>query len=448
MDSFHSRNDVPLYKKRNLNKSTLDLTIFQKTEGLDIPLSFAQERLWFLEQLDPKNPVHNISTGLKFRGRLNVSVLERSVNKIVACHEILRTIFRTKNDNLVQQVLPELTVPILKINLKQLGAAEQHKKIKELIAEDIQNGFYLFTPPLIRFTLLVTGPEEYILLITTHQIICDEISLDLLIRELSKVYSSFIKNADAEIPYPVIQFTEYSCWQRQWIKSEFAQQQVDYWIKHLNQTPSILSLPTDRPRPAIQSFYGSFIECVLDNAASTKLKSLCTEEDATLLMGLLTAFDILLHRYTGEEDILIGSTVTGRTWEQTQSLIGLLANTVVIRTNFSGNPTFRELLRRVREECIKAFSNQDVPIEKLIDELHPERTLSHSPLFQIMFSTRKQDHQDCEFPDLQVERIEIENAGAKLDLTLEVKEEREQIKLVWRYSSDLFEPQTIENLSQ
>ncbi|MEH2041209.1 non-ribosomal peptide synthetase [Nostoc sp.] len=432
----------------------LALPLQPVSRNQDLPLSFAQQRLWFLDQLEPESSVYNIPGAMQISGSLNVSVLEQSLSEIVRRHEVFRTTFITVAGQAFQVVHPVSTWSLPVVNLRHLPASDRKVAAMELTNGDAQQPFDLRRGPLLRTTLLCLDENEHILLLTMHHIIADAWSLDILFHELVTIYQAFavgkpsLRDATrTPLPELPIQYADFAYWQRQWLQGQTFETQLAYWKQQLNGNLPILDVPTDRPRPPVQTFRGARRSRVLSLNLTQALKQLSQQAGVTLFMTLLTAFKTLLYRYTHQEDIAVGTPIAGRTKSEIEGLIGFFVNTLVLRTDLSGNPTFRELLSRVREVALGAYAHQDLPFEKLVEELQPERHLSHTPLFQVMFVLQNTGSQEpLTLPGVSLSPLSVEESTAKFDLTLVVQEQKEELVATLEYNTDLFEPATAERM--
>ena len=415
--------------------------------GGDLPLSFAQQRLWFLDQLEPGSPLYNNSAAVRLTGPLDAAVLERSLNEIVRRHEVLRTVFRSEGGRPVQVILPELKLACPVVDLSGLTGAEQTAEISRLISEQGSQPFQLGSGPLLRFTLVRLGDTEHAGLLTMHHIISDGWSVGVLLNELAPIYEAFLRSEPSPLPELRIQYADFAAWQREWLRGETLEKQVAYWKDQLAGCPLHLDLTTDRPRPPLQSFRGATLYRSLPRPTAGALGALCRAEDVTPFMALLAAFQTLLCRYTGQEDIAVGTPIAGRNFAETEGLIGFFVNTLVMRTRLAGNPTFRELLARVRQVSLGAYSNQDLPFERLVEELQPERDLSRTPLVQVMFVLQNAPMQPRHLPGLAMRRLEVDSGTAKFDLTLFAEQDGDDLRLAFNYNTDLFDRATIERMA-
>ncbi|MBD1892511.1 non-ribosomal peptide synthetase [Coleofasciculus sp. FACHB-SPT9] len=414
----------------------------QEAEVFVFPASFAQQRLWFLDQLFPGNTFYNVATALRLTGSLNAWALEETFNEIVRRHEALRTTFRMLDGQPVQVIAPSLTIPLPLIDLRHLSATEREAETRRLATEERSRPFDLSQDSLLRVMLLQLDSSEHVLLLNLHHIISDGWSIGVLIRELGTLYTAFGNNERSPLPELPIQYADFADWQREWLQGEVLETQLAYWKQQLNNLPS-LNLPTDKPRPAAPTYQGATQFLELPKSLSEELEALSQRQGVTLFMTLLAAFQTLLYRYTQQEDIVVGSPIANRNRREIEGLIGFFVNSLVLRTNLSGNPTFLELLSRVREVALGAYAHQDLPFEKLVEELHPERNLSQHPLFQVAFSLQNTPIEALELPGLTLSHLDFDNPSAKFDLEFHLWESPEAIKGQVIYSTDLFDDATI-----
>ncbi len=412
-----------------------------------LPLSFAQRRLWFLDQLEGPNAIYNISGALKFSGPLNISALQHSLTITVQRHEVLRTTFQNRNGQIHQIISAKATVIIPLINLQALPVEVQRIEVQRLAQEEAQRPFNLSRDLMLRFQLLQLNAAEHVLLLTMHHIASDGWSLAILARELGTLYKAFIQRQPAELPPLKIQYTDYVYWQQQRLQDKLQVAHLDYWQKQLTDAPPVLDLPTDYPRPTIQTFRGDQVQFTLPPALVEHLRQLSQQANATLFMTLLAAFKVLLARYSGQTDIVVGSPIANRTHLDIEPLIGFFVNTLVLRSDLSDNPTFSQLLDQVRDVTQGAYEHQDLPFEQLVEALKPERHLSHTPLFQVMFVLQNTPKISLALPHLHVNLLEIEPTTAKFDLSLELEETEQGLTGRWVYNPDLFKPETIERMA-
>jgi amino acid adenylation domain-containing protein len=417
------------------------LTSISKRTAADILyLSLTQERLWLLHQLQPDTPLYNESSLLRFTGVLKTLALEKSINEIIKRHEILRTSFQIVDEQTLQVIAPNLTFTLTTIELQTYSEA----KVNQIVTENARQPFDLSQPPLFRGMLIHLSEQEHILLLTKHHIISDGWSWQSFYRELAALYQGFCQDNPAILPELPIQYADFALWQRQYLNDK--SQQLTYWKQQLKDAPPILNLPTDYPRPAQQSFQGARATIIIPQAIADALKSFSQQEGVTLFMVLLAAFKTLLYRYTGQTDLLVGTPVANRTHSEIENLLGCFVNTLVLRTDVSGEPSFRELVKRVRDTALAAYTHQDFPFEQLVQELQPERTLSHTPLFQVMFVFQDAPMLALQLPNLTLAPLMIDNGTAKFDLTLYVEDTKQGLIGFLEYNSDLFHADTINRM--
>ena len=407
------------------------------------PLSYSQRRLWFLDQYEPNSSVYNVPSGLRLRGSVDVAALERSLNEIVHRHEALRTTFSMIGGEPVQAIAPSLTVALSMEDLSGCAEEEREEKARQLVREEAHRPFDLSEGPLFRSKLLRLGDEDHILLLTMHHIVSDGWSMGVLQRELSVLYRAFMNGHSSPLVDLPIQYGDFAKWQGEWLQGEVLERQLSYWKGQLEGIPAVLNLSTDHPRPAVQSFRGRTQSIELSKGLTEGLKGLSRKEGVTLFMVLLAAFQTLLYRYTGQGDVVVGSPIANRNRSEIEGLIGFFVNTLVLRSDLSGNPSFRELLGRVRKMALEAYEHQDLPFEKLVEELQPERSLSYSPLFQVMFVLQNAPSTELELEGLGVSRLRVGGETAKFDLTLSMHETVEGLSGSLQYNTDLFDDATI-----
>ena len=423
-----------------------------RTEFSPAPLSFAQQQLWLMDQMKPGNAAYNIPISLRLTRKLYVAVLEKSLNEIVRRHEALRTTFDTVDGQPAEIVAPFGVVPLPVVDLRGLVQAEREAEARRLAAREAQWSFDLKRGPLVRVSLLRLDEEEHLLFLTMHHVVSDGLSMEIFIQEMFTLYLAFAAGKPSPLPELPIQYADYAVWQRERLspqgdlgQGQVLERQMAYWKKQLEGVPAVLELPTDRPRPLVQSYRGATQSFMLPKTLTETLQALSRQEKTTLFMTLLAAFQVLLGRYTGQEDIVVGSPVAGRNRAEIEGLIGYFVNMLVLRTDLSGNPTFRELLGRVREVALGAYAHQDVPFEMLVDALKPERSLSYSLLFQVAFALQNVS-EAWEASGLSMEFWELGEGTAKFDLTLAITEVEEGLWGSLEYSTDLFDDATITRL--
>ncbi|MBE9162160.1 non-ribosomal peptide synthetase [Tychonema sp. LEGE 06208] len=438
-----------LLQRLNHKKESVSLAkiLPQSRDSNTFPLSFAQQRLWFFEQLNPGNFTYHIVAGVRLTGTLDARSLDRSLNELVKRHEVLRTAFKTINGQPIQAIASNLELKILEIDLRSLPETERSREVERLIAAEAKQAFDLSQAPLLRAKLLQLSDSNWVLLLSTHHIIFDAWSMGIFIQELATFYQAFCTGKPSPLPELSVQYADFASWQRQWLQGEVLETQLAYWKKQLGGNLPVLNLPTDRPRSAVQTFRGAVHKFTIPKAIAEEIVQLSQREKATLFMTLLAAFKTLLYRYTGQEDILVGSPIANRNRREIEELIGLFANTLVFRTNLSSNPTFKELLASVREVALGAYNHQDLPFEKLVEILHHERDLSHNPLFQVLFSLRNVRTPQIKLPGVMLSNLEIERKTARFDLALDLEEGLEGINGTLEYSEDLFDASTARRIA-
>ncbi|MBP5972972.1 condensation protein [Brasilonema sp. CT11] len=427
----------------------------QSRETNSFPLSFAQQRLWFLNQLQPGHSAYNIFQSMRLTGWLNVAALEKSFNEVIRRHEILRTTFTTVDGQAIQVIAPSLTFRLPVIDLQELPIDLREAEVLRLAHEEAQHSFNLAKGPLLRVTLLRQTETDHALLLTMHHIISDGWSIGVLIGEIAVLYEALSSGKPSlrhatltALPELSIQYADFAVWQRQWLQGEQLETQLAYWKQQLGGKLPVLELPTDRPRPAIQTFSGARESLTLPKTLSEKLKALNQRQGITLFMILLAAFGTLLFWYTGQEDIVVGTDIANRNQAETKELIGFFANQLVLRTDLSGNPTFLKLLERVREMTLEAYAHQDLPFDKLVDALNPKRELNRSPLFQVKLVLENTQTPSLKLPDLTISPLKVENKTVQFDLLLELNETEQGLFGIWEYNTDLFDTATIVQMSR
>ena len=407
------------------------------------PLSFGQQRLWFLNQFGVDAAAYNLLSAVRLTGQLNIAALEQALNEVVRRHEILRTLFELQDGAPVQIIKPNFDIPLIQVDLKNISTEQQALEIQKLGDEEAHYQFDLATGPLLRAILLQLDSNNFVMFLNMHHIISDGWSTGMLIRELITLYQAFSNNKTSPLPDLPIQYADFSVWQRDWLQSEMLNTHLDYWQQQLSGSPAILELPTDWPRPPVQTYQGVTQSLNLPESLTQSLKKLGKQEGTTLFVTLLAAFNVLLYRYTRQTDILIGSPIANRNRTEIEPLIGFFVNTLVLRTKFSERFTFRELLRQLHKHVLKAYAHQDLPFEKLVEVFQGERDLSRPPIFQVMFALQNMPTASLTTPGLVLEELKLENSGAQFDLSLLMMEVEQHLDGMLIYNTDLFKPQTI-----
>jgi len=405
-----------------------------------LPLSFAQQRLWFLHELEPSSSFYNVPVAVRLRGRLQIDAMQRTLNEIVRRHESLRTSFPTVDAQPVQSIAPMLVLdlPLMDVSTEQ--------EAQTRATEEARLPFNLATGPLIRASLVRLGAEDHVLLVTMHHIVSDGWSMGVLIKEVGALYRAFIEDEPSPLAELPVQYADFAVWQRQWLSGEVFETHWGYWRRQLGGELPVLNLPTDKPRPEVQSFRGSSQSLQLPVPIAEALNALSKREGVTLFMLLLAAFKALLSRYTEQTDIVIGSPIANRNRVELEGLIGFFANTLALRTDLAGNPTFRELVRRVRAVALEAYAHQDMPFEQLVEQMQPERTMSRNPLFQVMFQMENTPREELPLPGLVLSPVEVERVTTQFDLSFDVMENEEGLVVIAEYSTDLFNETTISSM--
>ncbi len=406
------------------------------------PLSFAQQRLWLLDQLEPGGSAYRLPMILRLNGALDLGALREALDVVVARHDALRTTFPLAEGMPVQAVAPPTTGTLRVEDLTGAPDPGREAVVRQRLREEARTGFDLARGPLFRALLLRLAPEEHVLLLAMHHIISDGWSLSVLFRELGLSYRALLEGADPSLPELPIQYADYAIWQRQRLQGAALRREVEYWRGRLAGAAPALDLVTDHPRPLQQAHRGAKETVVLPGSVQAGLREVSRRGDASLFMTLLAAFKSLLSRYSAQEDLVVGVPVAGRTRSETESLVGFFVNSLAIRTDLAGDPSFPELLARVREQSLGAYAHQELPFEKLVEELQPERDLSRTPVFQVFFNMLNAPGGRIDFPGLKVERVASTGGAAKFDLTLYASERHQGLKLTLAYDVSLFEPST------
>jgi amino acid adenylation domain-containing protein len=415
----------------------------------DLPLSFAQQRLWFLDRIEPNSSSYNIPEAVELTGSLDVQILQQALDAIVSHHEVIRTNYLTVDDNPIQVINPPAPIQLEILDLQQVPVTEQQSQAQAYLHQASRKPFNLATDLMLRCSLVQLAPNQHIFLATMHHIASDAWSMGLFWQQLGQVYNALCAHKPNPLLPLQIQYADYAVWQREWLSGEVIAQQLDYWKQELLNVNPILELPTDYPRPAIQTYAGRITSIDLSPQLTADLKALCRQEGATLFMSLLAAFQILMSRQSGQADFIIASPIACRNRTEVEGLIGFFINTLLLNADLSGNPSFQALLGRVRKTALGAYAHQDVPFEKLIEELNPRRDLSRNPLFQVLFNMLNVEDLNLDLDGLTVSPVTIAEANSKFDITLYVKEQNHQIHFDLAYNTDLFAPaRMVEMLAQ
>ena len=410
----------------------------RRDDGAVIPLSFAQQRLWYLDQLEPNTSLYNVCRALRLRGALDVAAFSKSLDIVVSRHEALRTTFSAEDGVPLQRINENRQAVLRRLDLTPLSPAERDQEMDRLVTEETARPFNLSADLMMRATLLKLAPEEHVLVLVTHHIASDAWSMRVLLRELGALYEGFITDRSPSLPDLPIQYADFSIWQRQRLQGESLEDHLTYWREQLKDAPPLLELPTDWRRPPVLSYRGGRQRLLLSGTLTEALKSLSRREGVTLFMVFLAIFKLLLYRCSGQDDIIVGTPVTGRGRLELEGLIGLFINALVLRTKIAGEPTFRELLQRVRESCVGAYSHQDLPFEKLVEDLQPARDSSRAPLFQVLFDMLNLPIGRTAIHGLKIETMPRPREMAKYDLILFVVEHARETQLEFVFSAELF----------
>jgi hypothetical protein len=407
-----------------------------------LPLSFAQQRLWFLDQLEKGGTAYNIPLAVRLSGALRVEVLERTLSEVVRRHEVLRTTFEQVDGRPVQVVHEHEPLRLEVEDLRAPGREGAEAEAERLTAEEARTPFDLSAGPLLRARLLRLAEEEHVLAVTMHHIVSDGWSMGVLVKEVAALYVAYESGEESPLPELAVQYADYAAWQREHLAGETLERQLAYWRGRLGGLPT-LELPTDFPRPAVQTYRGAQHLFTLPVGLARALKEFSRKQNATLFMTLLAAWQVLLSRYAGQEDVVVGADIANRNRPEVEGLVGFFVNQLVMRTNLSGNPTFVEALGRVREMALEAYTHQDVPFDRLVEELHPERDASRAPLFQVKFVLQNAPAGALELPGLTLSARGGESDTAKLDLMLMLSEGEDGLSGTLEYNTDLFAPETV-----
>lgn len=411
----------------------------------DLPLSYAQQRLWFLRQLEPHNTSYNVVSAVNLSGTFELHALERAFEQIIARHEILRTTFESVDGRPYQVIHPDMPFKIGLIELNGATPAEQHDEVQRIIAELRSEPFDLTRGPMMQAYLLSSNfaGTEHVMALLMHHIIGDGWSEDVLVREIVSLYQSIIERRPPDLPELDIQYADVAVWQRDWLQGETLDKLLRYWKQQLAGAPPVLELPTDRPHSPDQTHTGGIINFTVEPKIAARLRQLCQEQNVTMFMLLLAAFQIQLSRYTGQSDIVVGTPIANRNRAELEPLIGFFVNTLVLRTELSGDPLFGELLDRVRKVTVGAYEHQDIPFEKIVEELQPDRRLSRTPLFQVMFILQNAPMHVFELPGLTLTHVDVERVTAKFDLTMSFRDADGDLLGTFVYDADLFDESTV-----
>ncbi|HHJ52914.1 MAG TPA: amino acid adenylation domain-containing protein, partial [Caldithrix abyssi] len=424
-------------------------TLIDEDEVYVFPASFAQQRLWFLDQFEPGSPFYNIPTAVKIKGRLNVDVFRACLEEIVWRHETLRTTFTMVDGQPMQVINPSMDIPFEVVDISHLPEKEREAESRRLVNNEARKPFDLTTGPLIRTLLVQLAEEEYVLMITMHHIISDGWSIGVFVKEIAVLYEAFSKGKESPLPELPIQYADYAAWQREWLSGEVLEEQLGYWKQKLGGHLPVLELPTDRPRPAVQSSRGNSLTVIFPKELIDQVHDFSIKTGVTPFMTYLAAFYVLLYRYSRQTDISVGTPIANRTEGETEGLIGFFVNTLVLRTDLSGKPSFKEFVQRVRQTALEGYEHQHLPFEMLVEAIQPERSMSHSPLFQVMFILQNAPTGaggQAAGGDLIMQQMEVNSGTSTFDITISMVEQKIGLNTSVEYSTDLFDESTIRRM--
>ncbi|MEO5726973.1 MAG: condensation domain-containing protein, partial [Byssovorax sp.] len=411
-----------------------------------LALSFGEERLWFLDQLQPGDVSYVVPLPIYLTGPLDSAALRRAIAEVVRRHEILRTTYGVVDARPVIVIHPPQDIDVPETSLSAMPAERRVAAARAEIAAESARPFDLATGPLFRARLLVLGDEDHVLLLAMHHIVVDGWSTGVLDREIATLYAAFSRGEPSPLPELAIQYADYAAWQRAWLAGEVLQTELAYWRAHLAGAPRAIDLPTSRPRPPVQTYRGARRLFAVPAALAESLAELSRREGVTLFMTLLAAFDVLLHRYAGQDDIVVGTPIANRTRTETEGLIGFFVNTTVLRVRVTDDLSFRALLAQVKETCLGAYAHQDMPFERLVQELEPDRDPSRSPLFQVMFVLQNAPRAEAALSAVKRRELATPTVTAKFDLTLTMVEGARGLAGGFEYNVDLFDAATIDRI--
>ncbi|MBZ9522813.1 condensation domain-containing protein, partial [Bacillus safensis] len=423
-------------------------SLIRVERGSVVPLSYAQQRLWFFDRLVPNSSLYNIPAVWRLQGEWSPRALENSLNTLISRHEILRTTITEKDGEAFQNIASSHLRTLSRTDLVHLPKEEKEQTMQELVQREAETPFDLETSPLLRVQLIKMQENEWVLACTMHHIISDGWSMNVFLREWMMLYEGEVKGQPERLPDLPIQYADYAEWQRKWLDNEVLDTQLSYWKEELKGDLPVLQLPTDRPRPSVQTYAGAMYQFILPTEVVEQIEAVSRQEGTTVFMTLLAAYQGFLSRYTGQDDILVGSPIANRHYKETEGLIGFFVNTLVYRTQFDETSTFRDVLRTVRTKALKAYEHQDVPFEKIVEEVQPERSTSHSPLFQTMFTMQNAfETFDIRMSNRHIENINIHTSVSKFDLTVTVEKQKEGLLTAFEYNTDLFDKSTVERMA-
>ncbi|MET0400290.1 MAG: amino acid adenylation domain-containing protein, partial [Longimicrobiaceae bacterium] len=411
-----------------------------------LPLSFAQQRLWFIDRLEPGSPAYNLPLPLRLRGPLDARVLARTLGEVVRRHEALRTVFDAAGPEPVQVVRPAAPVPLPAADLSGLAEDAREAEARRIVADDSRRPFDLRRGPLLYARLLRLAPEDHVLAVAMHHVVSDGWSVGVLFREMAALYGAFVRGAPSPLPELPVQYADFAVWQRAWLAGDALERQLAWWRERLAGAPAVLEIPTDRPRRPAPGSRAALVARTLPGEAADRVRALARREGATLYMVLLAALDVLLARWSGGDDVVVGTPIANRTRRETEGLIGFFVNTLALRADLSGDPTFREVLERLRESTLGAYQHQDLPFERLVEELGVERSLAHTPLFQVVFAVDDGGGTPRPLGPVRVEHYEAGGDAAKFDLAVAAVDRGAELEVAFTFRAELWDAGTLERV--
>ncbi|HEY3582445.1 MAG TPA: condensation domain-containing protein, partial [Pyrinomonadaceae bacterium] len=443
--------DARLKQKGLRTQATAVQTIPRRpdSDSATCPASVDQERLWFIDQLQPGNTAYNIFNASRIRGSLNVSVMERVINELIRRHEVLRTTLKSVDGLPVQVIAPELAITLEPVSLEHLPANQRYDEAVRLTTAEFARPFDLEKDPLVRVGLLRLAEDDFVLQVNMHHAITDRWSFAVFEKELAVLYQAFATGQPSPLPELPIQFADYAVWQRERMNGDEYQKDLDYWREQLAGAPFVLDFPTDFPRPPIQNFHGARVYVTYPKSLLDGLKELSRREGVTMFMTLMAAYKTLIYRYTNQHDLLISTPIGTRLRPETENLVGYLLNLLIVRTDLSGSPTFRELLKREQDACVGAFAHQEVPFGKLVQELKPIQDPSRNPIAQVAFLYLDfPEATAMQFLGLTASHIDIDNGASRFDITLAMTETPDGFTISIEYIRDIFAHERMERMAQ
>jgi acyl carrier protein len=424
-------------------QSVETLSIVRLGRDGELPLSYAQQRLWFLDQLQPGTPAYNIPAAVRLRGEPDLAALNRTFTEIIRRHEVLRTTFASLNGRPRQVIHPAPVVLIPLLDLSAMPEQERAHEVRRMAQAEAQEPFELEAGPLLRMKLIRESATEHVMLVTMHHIISDGWSLGILVKEVAQLYEGYVKGEESGLAELEIQYADFAAWQREWLQGDVLEAQISYWREQLAGAPPVLALPMSRPRPLVRTFIEDTRPFLLPVDLTAAVKDLGQREDVTLFMIVLAAWQSLLAHYSKQHDIVVGTDIANRNRTETEGLIGFFVNQVVLRTDLSGDPGFHELLKRVRDVTLGAYAHQDLPFEKLVEALNPDRALNSTPLFQAKLVLQNAPTGSLQLPGLTFSALEVKSTTAKFELTLTLWETAEGLAGALGYNMDIYSPAAV-----